>query len=335
MLTRVRRPAALLALLLAACPALAACGDDEPPSPLAGETAEGFDAVEISGDVGRTPEVDWKAQMEPGDVQTETVVEGQGAELAEGDTVLVNFYVGNGFTHTTNVDTFGAEHQAASVEVGAEAPEPQQAIDVISSFIAEEVEPGMRLGTRVAATGGTQDLFGELGLALTEFQIGNEDGLLVVFDLVSVVLDGPKGKSGQRPAWAPRPVITKGEPSALDFGGVPEPTDELRVATLIKGTGPAIQSGDTAVVDYLGQVYGGTKPFDESYTRDQPLTAVISEKHGSVVKGWSRALEGVTTGSRVLIQVPPRLGYGKQGNAQAGVKGTDTMYFVVDVLGAA
>jgi len=33
--------------------------------------------------------------------------------------------------------------------------------------------------------------------------------------------------------------------------------------------------------------------------------------------------------------VPPDKGYGADGQPQAGIKGTDTMVFVVDILGAA
>jgi peptidylprolyl isomerase len=39
-------------------------------------------------------------------------------------------------------------------------------------------------------------------------------------------------------------------------------------------------------------------------------------------------------GSRVLLVIPPSLGYGKAGSAQAGIKGTDTLVFVVDILSA-
>ena len=39
-------------------------------------------------------------------------------------------------------------------------------------------------------------------------------------------------------------------------------------------------------------------------------------------------------GSRVLIAVPPDQGYGEAGNPDAGIKGTDTLYFVIDVLAA-
>ena len=46
------------------------------------------------------------------------------------------------------------------------------------------------------------------------------------------------------------------------------------------------------------------------------------------------ALVGQKVGSRVLVVVPPSEGYGKDGNQQAGIKGTDTLVFVVDILAA-
>ena len=52
------------------------------------------------------------------------------------------------------------------------------------------------------------------------------------------------------------------------------------------------------------------------------------------MKGWDQALVGQRIGSRLLLVVPPSLGYGKQGLAQAGIRGDDTLVFVVDILGA-
>ena len=43
-------------------------------------------------------------------------------------------------------------------------------------------------------------------------------------------------------------------------------------------------------------------------------------------------LVGAKIGSRVLMSVPPKQGYGKKGNEQAGIKGTDTLVFVVDLV---
>jgi peptidylprolyl isomerase len=100
----------------------------------------------------------------------------------------------------------------------------------------------------------------------------------------------------------------------------------------VQGDGAVVAQGQTIAVNYLGQVYKGAKPFDESFTGN-PASFQIGT--GAVIKGWDQALVGKTVGSRVIMAVPPELGYGKQGNEGAGIKGTDTLYFVVDILGAA
>ena len=50
--------------------------------------------------------------------------------------------------------------------------------------------------------------------------------------------------------------------------------------------------------------------------------------------GWDERLVGRTVGSRVILEIPPNKGYGAKGNKDAGIKGTDTLFFVVDILGA-
>ena len=65
------------------------------------------------------------------------------------------------------------------------------------------------------------------------------------------------------------------------------------------------------MVNYLGQTRTQKKPFDESYTKS-PFTAVAGGPDATVVKGWSQALVGLPVGSRVLVEIPPSLGYGKK-----------------------
>ena len=57
-----------------------------------------------------------------------------------------------------------------------------------------------------------------------------------------------------------------------------------------------------------------------------------AEGLGDVVKGWTYGLTGVKVGSRVMLQIPPLLGYGAQ--EQANIPANSTLYFVVDVLSA-
>lgn len=147
-----------------------------------------------------------------------------------------------------------------------------------------------------------------------------------------------------------------------EFGDKPEitvpagnPSDELVVDVLSEGDGPEVAAGDLLVVNYLGQTWeprpagegaatgedaaedesaaadGELAPFvfDNSYDRGEPADFEIGV--GMVIGGWDEGLVGQTVGSRVLLSIPPALGYGgMEGHDLAG----DTLLFVVDILGA-
>jgi peptidylprolyl isomerase len=104
----------------------------------------------------------------------------------------------------------------------------------------------------------------------------------------------------------------------------------LKSEILKKGKGPKVLKGDLLVADYLGSNYRTKKVFDNSYDRKSPSAFSIGV--GKVVPGWDKTLVGVHVGSRVLMVLPPADGYGKQGNTQAGIKATDSLIFVVDVI---
>jgi peptidylprolyl isomerase len=117
-----------------------------------------------------------------------------------------------------------------------------------------------------------------------------------------------------------KPTVAKGSVT---------PSTDLAVKTVIKGDGPVIAAGDYIQVNYLGQIWSTAKVFDTSFGRG-PYTNVIGQ--GKVIPGWDQGLVGQKVKSRVELAIPPALGYGSSGNAQAGIKGTDTLVFVVDVL---
>jgi FKBP-type peptidyl-prolyl cis-trans isomerase len=79
-------------------------------------------------------------------------------------------------------------------------------------------------------------------------------------------------------------------------------------------------------------VYGTGKVFDSSYASGNLLSLPVGV--GQLVPGFDKGIVGQTVGSRVLLVLPPADGYGKAGNPQAGIKGTDTIVFVVDILAA-
>ena len=119
-----------------------------------------------------------------------------------------------------------------------------------------------------------------------------------------------------------------GDKPTITFPKVAAPA-QLEKKVLSTGTGPAVAKGDLLVADYYGQIWNG-KSFDNSYDRGQPNGFTIGT--GRVIPGWDETLVGVTAGSRVLMSLPPSQGYGSAGNTSAGITGTDTLVFVVDVI---
>ena len=115
-----------------------------------------------------------------------------------------------------------------------------------------------------------------------------------------------------------------------------KPPSTLVSKTLIQGTGPAIASGQQVIVQYVGMNWRTGKIFDSSEADGDPFGFVqgLSPQEGGVITGWDTGLKDAKVGSRVLLVIPPKDGYGSTGNSQAGIKGTDTLVFVIDVLGA-
>ncbi|MEU0591663.1 MULTISPECIES: FKBP-type peptidyl-prolyl cis-trans isomerase [Streptomyces] len=146
----------------------------------------------------------------------------------------------------------------------------------------------------------------------------------------------PQASAGSAPppkiVDGPLPAITAGtkfgeKPTVAKGSG--EPSKDVAVKTVVAGGGRAVAENDFIAADYLGQVWSSAKVFDNSYDRKTPL--VIQLAQGSIIDGWRYALTGKKTGSRVEFSVPPTWGYGEQGNEQAGIKGDDTLVFVVDI----
>jgi peptidylprolyl isomerase len=314
----LRRLPLLVPALLSLCLALAlsACGDEPVPTE---PTKERLDAVEITGEIGDEPVVTWSSQMTAGKIESETLVEGDGAKLEDGDQVLAHLWIGNGFTEAKAFSTHDEDATAELVTVDDQLP----------PFLA--AVKGATIGSRIAVTSSAEAAFGAAGNA--QLGIGNKDTVLVIVDLASGIDDGPTGTRPPAPEWVPSLEFKKGVISGFDFKGVPEPTAELQKAVLFEGDGAVVETGNAVVVRYLGQVYGGKKPFDENFSTGTPTSFAIGT--GAVIKGWDQALVSATVGTRMVIAVPPELGYGEEGKPDAGIKRTDTLYFVIDVLATA
>lgn len=310
-----RRTRRVLPVLLTAVLALglSACGDDgggggsdDPSGPLS--------QVTVTGDQGEPPEVTWDGTFEAEETTSETLVEGDGEEVAAGDKVDVHIWIGNGFSKEKAFSTYDAG-----------GPETLTVDDKTLSKVFLEGLEGHTIGSRVAVAASATDAFGEQGNP--QLGIGNKDSILVIVDLMGMYeepkpVDAPRSKQ-------PKVVEEKGKPVALDFSGLdkPEADGELLRTVLEEGDGKALTPDSTITANYLGMVYGGKKPFDESYSK-QPAEFALTQ----VVPGWAYGLSGLKVGSRVLLTIPPELGYGSQ--EQPGIPADSTLYFVVDIISA-
>ena len=116
------------------------------------------------------------------------------------------------------------------------------------------------------------------------------------------------------------------------------PPAKLRVTTLIKGTGPKLATGDTVVAQYVGSIWRTGKVFSSSWPSAQIAARAAcsaSRSAAACCAGWNQGLTGVPVGSRVMLVIPPALGYGPAGGqASAGITKNDSLVFVVDVVGS-
>ncbi|MEV5160650.1 FKBP-type peptidyl-prolyl cis-trans isomerase [Streptomyces sp. NPDC053728] len=119
-----------------------------------------------------------------------------------------------------------------------------------------------------------------------------------------------------------KPTLAKGEGA---------PPKELKTDVISEGDGVKLKNGDAIQVNYLGQAWDSTKPFDNSFDRGQPFDLTLGA--GMVIQGWDKGLVGQKVGSRVELVIPPELGYGEQGQGE-DIKPNATLVFVVDVVKA-
>jgi FKBP-type peptidyl-prolyl cis-trans isomerase len=100
---------------------------------------------------------------------------------------------------------------------------------------------------------------------------------------------------------------------------------QYKVITEGKGAKPTAE--DTVVVHYTGKTLDGNV-FDSSVQRGEPQTFPV----GVVIPGWSEAVQLMPLGSKYQIWIPSELGYGAQGQPQAGIKGNAVIEFEVELL---
>jgi peptidylprolyl isomerase len=316
----MRRFAATLVVIVVL---LAACGSDD-SSDGANDTGDGtdtasssLDAVTVEGAVGEVPIVTVPHPFSVEETASKVLVEGGGDELTAGATVGFHYAAVNG----RDGELFDSSY--AKGPVSGVLDETQILPGLVKGLV------GKTVGSRVLIAMPPADAFGSQGAE--EVGVQADDTLLFVVDVRE--LRHPLARAEGAPV-APvegLPQVTledDGRPNVAIPGT--DPPTELVAQLLIEGNGAAVEAGQTITVHYTGIVWATSTQFDSSWDRASPATFPIGS--GSVIKGWDAGLVGQKVGSQVLLVVPPDQGYGSEGNPSAGITGTDTLVFVVDIL---
>jgi FKBP-type peptidyl-prolyl cis-trans isomerase len=280
-----------------------------------------YTSVTATGAFGKAPTVTIPAESGSGPLLTKTLIQGTGGTLTTSESVVSNYvaYDWSGKTHKLLSSSY--QEGAPSLFGGQLLPGLEKALI------------GQKVGSRVLAVIPPADAFGTSGNS--QIGVGASDTVVFVVDMIKEIPNtaGATGTQTSNGGGA-LPTVTAAAPGKSPTITIPKTAipKTLQVQTLIKGTGAVVKKGQLLTVQYTGENWRTKSVFDSSYSRSLPSGFVIGE--GQVIPGWDKGLVGQTVGSRVLLVIPPADGYGSSGSSQAGILGTDTLVFVVDIISA-
>ncbi len=274
-----------------------------------------------AGTFGKAPSVKIPSKKAGKNLYVKTEIQGSGPVLTKSDAFLTNYevYIWSGTTHKLVLSTYTSTPQVLS---GSLLPGLETALE------------GKKMGSRVLAVLPPKYGYGAQGN--TEVGVTGTDTLVFVVDMIKSyaatasasgtnVSSGGGGLPTVTAATGKAPTVTIPKTS---------PPSTLVVKTLIKGTGAPVAKGQEVVTQYVGLNWRTRAVFDSSWSRGAPFGFEIDASPAQIIPGWDKGLLGVPVGSRVMLIIPPKDGYGSAGESSAGIKGTDTLVFVVDVLDA-
>jgi len=287
---------------------LTACGGGDSESSASTSPATSLSGVTVSGDSGEEPTVEGVKGFETSKVVSDTVSEGDGELVADGDTVNVDYVLYDASTGKSLQTTYDTAEVALPID---ETEDPLLAGSIIDS----------KIGGRLIIAAPASDFYGD---SAQTAGLSPDDTLVLVTELVSKF-------AAPKPTGTISDVTVTGPP---DKEPSVEAMDDLFVArtqskVLRTGKGVTLRAGDSVEVDYVGFDARTGETFDSSYESGTPATFTLDD---AVIKGFSQGLVGKKVGSRVLITVPYSAGYGPEGNPQAKIEGGDSLIFVIDIL---
>ncbi|WP_084103960.1 FKBP-type peptidyl-prolyl cis-trans isomerase [Demequina sp. NBRC 110056] len=303
-----------LAMLAAACAgalALAACTSEPDETDASVSPSAGIDAITVTQSETLAPDIEFVPGLDYSEEETRVLWEGDGDLLVDGQSLLLDIYGESLVDGTVIINTFDGTPTSFLL-----APE------IIGDGMYEALQ-GVHVGGRVLVVTPPGE-----GVAESE----------PIAMVVDVLPTGPVGEPVDTPEGMPTvTTLEDGTPEVSVPDDAVAPAD-LQTATLVRGSGPQITAASQVLANYsivyfsdspadedagleAGEQWKAGDVFDSSWPAErEPLLVDMDEV--SAVPGLQQGLLDQTQGSRVMMVVPPALGYPAQG----------TMIFVVDIL---
>ena len=279
----------------------------------------------VTGAVGRRADITLPKANPSGKFVINTLMKGHGRTAKENDVVVVHYTAKSwksGKSLPGTYDNAGAP-KVFSVGRGAVIPALDRAVQ------------GQRVGSRVLVVAPPKAAYGTTGNP--GLGVSATDTVVFVVDVAKVIAADSVVTGRQRPVPENLPQVQVGRPAVTIAVPDTAPPKSLVSRTLIDGSGATVKAGQAVVLQYSLAVWKANRGkdeaelFDSTVSQRGPASVVIGR--GNVLEGWDKGLVGTTVGSRVLLVVPPDLGYGTQ--ALKGIPADSTLVFVFDVLAAA
>jgi len=320
----MRRLLAITVIPLLACLVIAGCGSSKPSASSSSSAANNSNAnssVTVGGAFGASPVVKIPKLDANNKLTVKTVIPGTGTTITKSNAMAANFvlYFWSGKTSTLKANTFT---QNPTVIGGTMLPGLETALI------------GQKVGSRVLAVIPPAEGYGTSGNS--QLGITGSTTLVFVIDVIKSYADTASAFGTQESAGGGSlPTVTahtgSGPTITIPSNNAPS---ALVTKTLIKGSGPKVAKGQFVIAQYTGYIWRTKKVFDSSWTSGSPFGFVLGASPAQVISGWDSGLASQTVGSRVMLVIPPKDAYGSTGASQAGINGTDTLGFVIDIIDA-
>lgn len=264
---------------------------------------------------GKAPSVSFDTPLSVKDEDSRVLDKGDGEDVKEGDTVLVDAAVFSGADQKSQGDTYSGSPITITVNDQLKEKLPK-VYDILKDT---------KVGTSFAYAKKPEDNSSQGSSG------GSDDKDASAVEIYTVSKKLKKSAEGSEvPPQEGLPKVTMKD-SGPEIS-IPEGQEEPKSVTaqnLIDGSGDEVKDGEKVYVKYSGVTWSDGKQFDSNWTKD-PTGFPLDQ----VIKGWGEGLKGKKVGDRVLLEVPTDKAYGsKEQLGSESQQPAGPLVFVIDILG--